>query len=201
MDIAIAISSLHQPPGVAKEGKEGLAQDAELAAVGVACQGQSHTGLCPIVYALRMVPQQHRGHALRHIGHSLTVHFPPVLLKTVSAHGIIHPRQPQILARHLARFVFQHIDAGTVKIALDLLHAPEMLMVAKDIVDAIGESRHKAIQQLHCLLIDPFIIKEIPRHRQQICPLALRLPQKLGKVFQIEELPQMHIAELQDAVT
>ena len=44
-------------------------------------------------------------------------------------------------------------------------------MVAKDVVNAIREAGHEAVQHLHGLLIHPLIIKEVPCHGKHIRPL------------------------------
>lgn len=105
MDVAVGIADLDDAAGVFEDGEERLAEEAELAAVGMAGQGQGDIIGGTIVDAFGVMGEQDGGYICGQILHGLLHIILALCFEMRPVHRVIDAEHPEIFAGHFAALI------------------------------------------------------------------------------------------------
>lgn len=111
VDVAVGIAEFDEAAGVFKYGEERLAEDAKLAAVGVAGQGQGDAMGGAIVDAFGVMAEQNRGDILGQILDGLLHVILALCLEMGTVHRVVDAEHVEVLAGHFAALIDEDVDA------------------------------------------------------------------------------------------
>ena len=139
MDVAVGIAEFDEAAGVFEDGEERLAEDAELAAVGVAGQGQSDVVGGAVIDAFGVMGEQDGRGVGGEIFHGLLHVILALCFKMRTVHRIVDAEHVEVLTGHFAALIAEDIDARFGEVFADGIDAAEVLMIAEGKPDAIGK--------------------------------------------------------------
>lgn len=105
MDVAVGIADLDDAAGVFEDGEERLAKEAELAAVGMAGQGQGDRIGCAVVDAFGVMGEQDGRDICGQILHGLLHIILALCFEMRPVHRVIDAEHPEIFAGHFAALI------------------------------------------------------------------------------------------------
>lgn len=111
MDVAVGIAEFDEAAGVFEYGKERLAEDAELAAVGVTSQGQGDAMGGSVVDAFGVMGEQDRGDIFGQILDGLLHVILALFLEMRAVHRVVDAEHVKIPAWHFAALIDEDVDA------------------------------------------------------------------------------------------
>lgn len=111
VDVAVGIAEFDEAAGVFEDGEERLTEDAELAAVGVASQGQGDAMGGAVVDAFGVMGEQDGGGVGGQILHGLLHVILALFLEMRAVHRVVDAEHVKILAGHFAALIDEDVDA------------------------------------------------------------------------------------------
>ena len=111
MDVAVGIAELDEAAGVFEDGEERLTEDAELAAVGVASQGQGDAMGGSVVDAFGVMGKQDRRDIFGQILDGLLHVILALCLEMGTVHRVVDAEHVKIPAGHFAALIDEDVDA------------------------------------------------------------------------------------------
>lgn len=111
MDVAVGIAEFDEAAGVFEDGEERLAEDAELAAVGVAGQGQGDIIGGTVVDAFGVMGEQDGRYICGQILDGLLHVILALCLEMGTVHRVVDAEHVKILAGHFAALIDEDVDA------------------------------------------------------------------------------------------
>ena len=111
VDVAVGIAEFDEAAGVFEYGEERLTEDAELAAVGVASQGQGDAMGGSVVDAFGVMGEQDRGDIFGQILDGLLHVILALCLEMGTVHRVVDAEHVEVLAGHFAALIDEDVDA------------------------------------------------------------------------------------------
>lgn len=148
MDVAVGIADFDDAAGVFEDGEDRLAEEAELAAVGMAGQGQGDIIGDTVVDAFGMMGEQDGGYICGQILHGLLHIILALRFEMRPVHRVVDTEQIEILARYFAILIAEDIDARFGEVFADGIDAAKVLVIAEGEPDAIGKCIDVAFEDL-----------------------------------------------------
>lgn len=139
MDVAVGIADFDDAAGVFEDGKERLAEEAELAAMGMASQGQGDSIGGAVIDAFGVMCEQDGGYICGQILHGLLHIILALCFEMRPVHRVVNAEQIEVLVGHFAALIAEDIDARFGEVFADGIDAAEVLMIAEGKPDAIGK--------------------------------------------------------------
>lgn len=200
MNVAVGIADLDDAAGVFKDGKERLAEEAELAAVGVAgkCQGDVIGGA--VIDAFGVVCEQDGRYICGQIRHGLLHIILALCFKMRPVHRVVDAEQIEVLARYFAILIVEDVDARFGEVLADGSDAAEVLVIAKHKPNAIGKYIDVAIEDFGGFFILCHIVEKVAGDGEHIGLLGGNATQQFVELCDGKEAAEMDVADLREAV-
>lgn len=200
MDVAVGIADLDDAAGVFEDGEERLAEEAELAAVGMAGQGQGDIIGGTIVDAFGVVCEQDGGYICWQILHGLLHIILALCFEMRPVHRVVNAEQIEVLARYFAILIAKDIDARFGKVFADGIDAAEVLVIAEGKPDAIGKCIDVAFEDLGGFFVLFHIVEKVAGDGEHIGLLGGNATQQFVELCDGKEAAEMDVADLREAV-
>lgn len=200
MDIAVGIADLDDAAGVFEDGEERLAEEAELAAVGMAGQGQGDIIGGTVVDAFGVMGEQDGGYICGQILHGLLHIILELCFEMRPVHRVVDTEQIEVLARYFAIFIAEDIDARFGEVFADGIDAAEVLVIAEGKPDAIGKCIDVAFEDLSGFFVLCHIVEKVASDGEHIGLLDGNAAQQGIEISDGKEAAEMDVADLREAV-
>lgn len=139
VDVTVRIADLDHAPGIFEYREKRLTEEAELAPMGMACQGQGDAISGTIVDAFWMMCKQDGEGIFGQIFHSLLHIILTLLFKMRPVHWIVNTEHVEVLSGHFAALIYKDVYARLGEVLADGINTAEVLMIAEAEPDTIGE--------------------------------------------------------------
>ena len=200
VDVAVGIADLDDAAGVFKDGEERLAEEAELAAVGVAGQGQGDAIGGTIVDAFGVMGEQDGGNICGQILHGLLHIILALCFEMRPVHRVVDTEQIEILARYFAILIAEDIDARFGKVFADGIDAAEVLVIAEGKPDAIGKCIDVAFEDLGGFFVLCHIVEKVAGDGEHIGLLGGNAAQQCVELGYGKEAAEVDITDLRETI-
>lgn len=200
VDVAVGLAFLYHAPGVLEHGEQRQAEDAELAAVGVAGECQSDRAFGGEVDEVGVMREEHGRCACGQFFQGFFHVFFAEVREVRPVHWVVDAGEEDAAAGNLAAFVDEDLHTRVREVFEDSRHAAEVLVVAEAVPDAVGECIDVTFEQPGGLMVLCVVVKEVTGDGQEVGLRGSRVLQERFEVLHGEEGAQMNVAELCDAV-
>lgn len=199
MDVAVGIADLDDAAGVFEDGEERLPEEAELAAVSVAGQGQGDIIGGTVVDAFGVVCEQDGGYICGQILHGLLHIILALCFEMRPVHRVVDAEQIEVLARYFAILIVEYIDARFGEVLADGSDVAEVLVIAKHKPNAIGKYIDVAIEDFGGFFILCHIVEKVAGDGEHIGLLGGNATQQFVELCDGKEAAEMDVADLREA--
>lgn len=199
MDVAVGIADLDDAAGVFEDGKERLAEETELAAVGMAGQGQGDIIGGAVVDAFGVMGEQDGGYICGQILHGLLHIILALCFEMRPIHRVVDAEQIEVLARHFSALIAEDVDARFREVLADSSDAAEVLVIAKRKPDAIGKYIDVAVEEFGGFFILCHIVEKVAGDGEHIGLLGGNATQQFVELCDGKEAAEMDVADLREA--
>lgn len=200
MNVAVGIADLDDAAGVFEDGEERLAKEAELAAVGMAGQGQGDIIGGAVVNAFGVVCEQDGGYICGQILHGLLHIILALCFEMRPVHRVVDAEQIEVLARYFAILIAEDIDARFGEVFADSIDAAEVLVIAEGKPDAIGKCIDVAFEDLGGFFVLCHIVEKVAGDGEHIGLLGGNAAQQCVELGYGKEAAEVDITDLREAV-
>lgn len=200
MDVAVGIADLDDAAGVFEDGEERLAEEAELAAVGMAGQGQGDIIGGTIVDAFGVVCEQDGGYICWQILHGLLHIILALRFEMRPVHRVVDAEQIEVLSRYFAILIAEDIDARFGEVFADGIDAAEVLVITEGKPDAIGKCIDVAFEDLGGFFVLCHIVEKVAGDGEHIGLLGGNAAQQGVEISDGKEAAKVDITDLCEAV-
>lgn len=200
MDVAVGIADLDDAAGVFEDGEERLAEEAELAAVGMAGQGQGDIIGGTIVDAFGVVCEQDGGYICWQILHGLLHIILALRFEMRPVHRVVDAEQIEVLSRYFAILIAEDIDARVGEVFADGIDAAEVLVIAEGKPDTIGKCIDIMFENLSGFFVLCHIVEKVAGDGEHIGLLDGNAAQQGVEISDGKEAAKVDITDLCEAV-
>lgn len=200
MDVAVRITDPDHAAGVFEHGEERLAEEAELAAVGVAGQGQGDIIGGTVVDAFGVMGEQDGRYICGQILHGLLHIILALRFEMRPVHRVVNAEQIEVLARYFAILIAEDIDARFGEVFADGIDAAEVLVIAEGKPDAIGKCIDVAFEDLGGFFVLCHIVEKVAGDGEHIGLLGGNAAQQGIEFGNGKETAKVDVADLREAI-
>lgn len=200
VNVAVGFAFLHHAPRVLEHGEQRQAEDAKLAAVGVAGERQGDCTFGGEIDEVGVMREEHGRCACGQFFQGFFHVFFAEVREVRPVHRIVDACQMKAATGDLAALVDEYLHARVREVFEDGRYAAEVLVVAEAVPDAVGECIDVAFEQSGGLMVLCVVVKEVAGDGQKVGLRGSRALQERFEVLHGEEGAQMDVAELRDAI-